>query len=410
MVGELAELSLAREPFPHTQTRREWPRVLVMGQDLPHLGRAGSIILYRLFEDWPSDKLLALGPTVEGETRLACSFRLIEPVLGRWDFSRAARAVRFLRGLGVLRSRMLPLEDWKPQVIVHVLSNLAHSDIAYGFSRKFGIPLVLIVHDDPEDFNQTYPWARSFVRRSFRRAYRHAAARLCVSLELEQALALRYGVSGTVMYPNRSKSLLPRPAEDSAKLRTPGVLTLGFAGSLGYGYGPRLQELVPFLRESGSRIRIYGADLPYLGCDDVLLGEGRMRTPEEAWDRIKRECDAVILPYCYPHHGHETLYRTHFPSKLTEYLALGMPVIVSGPNYATGVRWGMAHSGACQVVTELGRDAWLQCLARLRSESWHRMQLAEGALRAAQCPEFDPVSIEEFFYSLLTTVSIPAVR
>ncbi len=116
MVGELAELSLAREPFPHTQTRREWPRVLVMGQDLPHLGRAGSIILYRLFEDWPSDKLLALGPTVEGETRLACSFRLIEPVLGRWDFSRAARAVRFLRGLGVLRSRMLPLVDWKPQV------------------------------------------------------------------------------------------------------------------------------------------------------------------------------------------------------------------------------------------------------------------------------------------------------
>jgi hypothetical protein len=63
----------------------------------------------------------------------------------------------------------------------------------------------------------------------------------------------------------------------------------------------------------------------------------------EMWRTMQERADVMILPYSNPSRGNELLYRTHFPSKLTEYLALGMPVIVSGPEEATGVRYANAE-------------------------------------------------------------------
>ena len=58
------------------------------------------------------------------------------------------------------------------------------------------------------------------------------------------------------------------------------------------------------------------------------------------------ECDALLLPY--PGGGWlENVFRTHFPTKVSEYMWQGMPVIFTGPAYATGLRWGIEHPAAC---------------------------------------------------------------
>ncbi len=383
------------------------PKVLVIGDDLPHLGKAGSILLHRLFQNWPDAALLSLGPTPPEGVGSRGAFVRYDPPLERWVRTRFDKFVRFLRTLGPFQAGHV--EDavpasFKPAAMVHVLSTLGYSESAYHYSRRTGLPLVLIVHDDPEDFNGSYPWARRFIRRRFERIYRHASRRLCISPEMVAMMRERYGAEGEVMYPNRSEFTTPRPPEAARRLKVPGRLTLGYAGGLAYGYGPRLLELVPLLREARTTLRVYGGSLPADGCEDVLVNMGRINTPELLWERVKEECDAVLLPYCFPNHGHQDLYRTHFPSKLPEYLALGMPVVVAGPEHATGVKWGLKNPEACVSITAQSGHSWQAALAQLRDDPVLRVKLATNAVQAGN-RAFDPAAIREFFQASLAEVT-----
>lgn len=389
------------------ETGLEWPSVLVVGNDLPHLAQAGSILLHRLFQGWPPDALVAMGPPrPPSAASLACEFVPFEPPFERLERTRFFRLSRLAHSLGCMPTgqilQCLP-DGFHPQVIVHVLCSLGHAESVYQYSLQSGVPVVLIVHDDPDDFNRGYPWADRLARHRFRRICTHAARRLCVSPEMEELMHARYGVRGEVMYPNRSENTTPRPLEEVARLKQPGVLTLGYAGALNYGYGPRLQELLPLLREAGVRLRVYGGTLP--GSDaDAVVNLGRISPPEELWERVKAECDAVILPYCFANHGHQELYRTHFPSKLPEYLALGMPVVVAGPEHATGVKWGLKNPSACVTLTSRDGPEWLDAMKRLRDDKEWREALASNAVSSGR-RDFDPLVIRSRFQQTLREVA-----
>ena len=376
------------------------PKVLVTGIDLPHYSTAGGILLHRLFQGWPLGSMLCLGPVLPaGAEALNCPFNFYEPPFERMAKSRFSSLARLLRTLKLLPIGKLDSHipaSFRPDVVVHVLSSLGYSEAACDYSVRLGVPLVLIVHDDPEEFNAGYSWARHLICERFRRIYRHASRRLCVSPELEACLRERYGVSGEVMYPNRSEHTTPRAAQSAISLKIPGSLTLGYAGGLNYGYGPRLIELAPVLRESGATVRVYGGSLPVSTYSDVLVSRGRTSTPELMWESLKEECDAVLLPYCYPNHGHQALYRTHFPSKLPEYLALGMPLVIAGPEYATGVKWGIRNPNSCIVITARDGQPWTSELVRLRDDSNLRVQLSMNAILAGN-RDFEPKAIRTFF-------------
>lgn len=380
------------------------PRVLVISQDIPCSVGAGPIVLYRLLQRWPSDRLLVAGPPVPmGAERLPCVYRTFRPPGWRLEVSRLAKLSRLLT-LSRLRAALGPsmkqLAQFQPDLVLMVMQNLSFSELAYQFSQARNVPMVIVVHDDPEDFERNYPWADSMIVERNARIYRHAVSRLCVSPEMRDLLEHRYGVTGEVLYPIRSESLIPRAAEESLVLKNPDFLTLGYAGGLNYGYEARLEELIPVFRQSGVRLRIYSKQSPRCSAPGVVSYAGGFSTPEMVWDRVKLECDAVILPYCYRAHGHQRLYRTHFPSKLPEYLGLGMPVIIGGPEYATGVKWGLRNPDACLVITEQQGAAWLSGLARLRTDSELRLRLSNGAVAAGR-RDFDPAAIRSAFISAL---------
>lgn len=388
-----------------TRRNDEVPRVLVIGPDLPHLGVAGSTLLHRLFQGWPPESLLAVGPSVAANTlKHPCRFLTYQPPLNRFEATRVVRLLRLFRSLRLVADGQIALPDFQPDVVVHILSSLAYSETAYSYSLRSGVPLVLILHDDPEDFNGSYSWASHLTRRQIQRIYRQAASRLCVSPEMEHTLRERHGVAGTVMYPNRSETTIPRPPHVSGSLKEPGILTLGFAGGMSYGYGDRLLELVPVFRKASVKVRVYGGNLPTTGCSDILLNQGRVSTPEALWERVKDECDAVLLPYCLPHHGHQNLFRTHFPSKLPEYLALGMPVIITGPSYATGVKWGLCHPESCLVLAEQDGDRLSNALIQLRLDGGLRLRLSTNSVAAGN-RDFDPVAIRNSFQRLIGDVA-----
>jgi hypothetical protein len=221
---------------------------------------------------------------------------------------------------------------------------------------------------------------------------------------------------------------------------------LGYAGSLAYGYGEALVDLIPVLREVGARILISTPRPPaklreLLDATDVVEWMPQRADIGAMWREMQERADVMILPYAFDAGTNELLYRTHFPSKLTEYLGLGMPVVVSGPEFATGVRWARgarapqemedgssemvgrealcprsqpASAGAAAsemfrrtpngVVTCTDRDELASSLLMLKRDGLLRSRLAERAV-AAGMRDFEPLRIRSEFVALLGGVT-----
>jgi glycosyltransferase involved in cell wall biosynthesis len=379
---------------------RDFPNVTLISQEVPHSKAAGSLLLLRLFECWPKDRLQVIGPLPPGgAVTLNCSYTGFRPRLARLQFTRFAPLLSALAGI-IPPQRVQPAVR-RPGVVVSVMQTGLYYAAAYAAAKRLGLPLCLIVHDDPEEIEIVAWWGLPLVRRFNRRVYQQAQLCLCVSPQLRDVLAERYGRIGHVLYPNRSPSLQARDPEANIELRR-GRLTIGYAGTMVYGYGNRLEELAPIFRAAGVTLRIYSLEEPnFLGAGGVEYAGPY--SPDVLWERVKSECDAVILPYCGPRHGHTNLYRTHFPSKLPEYLALGMPVIITGPAYATGMQWAADHPDACLRVPVEEDERWPEVLSQLAVDGVYRGTLARGALKASG--EFDPGEITSRFVAYIRSAA-----
>jgi glycosyltransferase involved in cell wall biosynthesis len=385
------------------------PRVLIISDEAPQSGTAGGLLLYRLFSRYPPERLRALThfvPTI-GDPLPGVAYRPLVPPWQRFERSRFNRWKRSLRAFGVVppvpeRHFSSLLEGFEADVVLTVMQHSAYYDAAHQFALRRRLPLVAVIHDVNEEFESVLPWAVAATRRRDGAFYRYASRRLCISPEMEGLCATRYGVPGSVLYPNRGEDLRARPFEACENLRRPPGLTLGFAGNLNFGYGEGILQMLPAVRAAGARLVIYGRPprglaaplAEALDCCD-LRG---FSAPSELWGNIQRDCDAVWLPYPDLGGQMERLYSYHFPSKLPEYLALGMPVIVTGPAYATGMRWAQRNLGAdlcAQNVSEL-----TAVLLRLADEPGLRRELAKRCFQAGE-RDFDPGKIVAEFHAHL---------
>lgn len=423
---------------------KTFPNVLILSGEIPQMKDAGAILLHRLFAGHREDRLFVIGPQPHPDAELLdCPYKRLGMPLRRLERTRFSIHKRSLAALGLVplpshRKIMRLLGDFAPDVIVCVMANTPWVRVAERTARKLGVRLVLIVHDLNEEFEKVFPWAREGLFAQNRAVYRAAARRLCVSPEMVGFLQQRYGASGEVMYPNRSEWLQPRVAEMSLMLRAeggpssaPAPLTLGYAGSVAYGYGEELVRLIGVLRGAGVRLRMFSPRptgiLDALNHAKDVVEICGYRPAEEMWREIQKTCDAVILPYSNPAGSQELLYHTHFPSKLTEYVALGLPVVVAGPDFATGVRWALPEkwkSGRAEKpkdgssafqhfnvsdVPRLCPNGAVPCpdretlavvLKRLREDGALRCELARRTVEAGR-RDFDPVVIRERFWDVL---------
>jgi glycosyltransferase involved in cell wall biosynthesis len=350
-----------------------------------------------------------VGPEADAKSGpMAFRHHIVRMPWRRLEASRFNKLHRTLRCFGLVpqfpvRKVDALLGEFQPEVVLTVMQHAMWYDSAMAYAQTEGLPLVTIVHDTNESFDKVCGWAREAQRGADGRFYRAAKHRLCVSPEMEQFCFRKYGVRGEVMYPNRDESLRPRPLDMNRELRNPPYLTVGFVGNVNYGYGKALVDLLPTFEKSGTRLRIWGQP-PGEECRSLLESplvrwEGFLPSPE-VWEPVKDGCDAVILPYSDEERMRQ-LYSYHFPSKLPEYLRLGMPVIVTGPEYATGYRWGMRNPQAVVTVDHDAEVKIVQTLEKLKFEKEWREKMAQGAIRAALM-EFDPEKIRSHFHEILS--------
>lgn len=383
------------------------PRLLILSSAVPETELAGSLVLFRMLQGYPPERLLSIGPKPHPRSELLPSeYRQLAPAQSaRLNLTRLAQLKRSFEALGLVgRIPMSRIEStvgaFKPSVVLCVMERRDYADAAHRYCLKHNVPLVLIIHDRVESFDLVYPLFRKVQLARNADTYRFASARMCVSPEMEKHLADIYGVPGTVLYPIRSDRLRPRAAAASAQLASPPSLTIGYAGGLAYGYGHRIREVAPALAATGARIRVFSRqrfeDIP-----GVASYAGTF-PPDEVWARMQRECDVVWLPYGHDAH-HRQLYTTHFPSKLTEYVALGMPLLITGPSSATGVKWGLRYPKAALTLADESVEQVARAAQRLRDDADYRVALATEVRASGE--EFEPAAIRTQFLDTLKAVA-----
>ena len=110
-----------------------------------------------------------------------------------------------------------------------------------------------IVHDDWPSMAPVHTVFRRWLRSTFGRVYDQASSRLCVSPYMEAEYRQRYGQSGHVLYPSRSRNAPTFAAPPQARSDRRRELIAAYAGSFYFEYPRMIVKLANRLGEIGGR-------------------------------------------------------------------------------------------------------------------------------------------------------------
>jgi hypothetical protein len=133
-----------------------------------------------------------------------------------------------------------------------------------------------------------------------------------------------------------------------------------------------------------------------------VLVEGFVETSDELIRRLRAEADVLFLPMSFV----DQEFAVNFPSKLTDYTATALPILIWGPKESSGVKWAMMEPDAAVVVTDPGEHALSLVVSRLKNDEDWRARLGVAAA-AAGLRYFSPESAKSTFYESLHRLLAP---
>jgi glycosyltransferase involved in cell wall biosynthesis len=367
------------------------PRVLYVSDVPVESSQHGSALMFRAFETYPPDRLriVETGLPSLAERRLAGVVYTSVPIAQRrWLDSRlhgAYSAWLSWRAAGRAASVIASVSGFDVQAVAtvgHGFGWITAAEIA----RRLRVPLHLIMHDDWPRASAITEACRPWLERTFGRVYRGAASRLCVSPFMAEEYQRRYGAAGSLMYPSRSKDS-PVFAVKAPRQIGDGELVIGYGGNSSAQLVECLRQLAAALPGTRARLAVFG------GFDEDskrrLLAESPAITfhgfvPYQQMIRELRElADVLLVPMSFAADQRENM-SISFPSKLTDYTATGLPLLIHGPAYSSAVRWARAERDVAEIVDEPGAAPLRAAIERLHADANRRALLAANAVAAGQ--------------------------
>lgn len=378
------------------------PRVLFSTSEIPQSINAGSMQLFRVLQGYPGDHLLVMGPApAPGAQLLPCRYEQVDLLTNRLARTRWRD---WLIGLNALNTAWEPqlarslslAREFRPDLVVTVMDKLSYFKHAWALAARLQVPFMTITMDNPHTFEHAHRFFHGTVDRLLSRIYADAALSVGVSREMAADIDVRFGKPTRAFAFGPPAGIVHRTPEASARLMHPGRLTLGYAGSLGLGYEEGIKALLPALERTDTQLFLYTRDQHVVMQHPLVHNRGG-HPPEELWGLVQAECDALVQPYA--REGRMlAVYRTHFPTKISEYCWVGMPILVTGPSDATGIRWAREHPQAAAAAAS--DDEVVQALESLRRDPERRRSMAQSAAAIART-DFDPEQIRHEFVALL---------
>ena len=354
----------------------------------------GSALVFRLLQEYPSEQLRIVEtnilsstpekrlPNVAYSTQHLGSKRLLSTRFYLWYST-----YLFLKSPHFRHSLHAKLSRFAPQAILTV----AHGYLwiaAARYAQERKIPLHLIIHDDwIRTFSLPYPFT-GMLDKVFGQVYRSATTRLCVSPYMVTEYEHRYSVSGNVLYPSRSREQTVFGGPPSRITKGNGARVFAFAGSINTaGYARLIRDFANRLASSGGRLLIFGPLTPtvarQVGLDLPNVELAGMVPQGEIISRLRSEADVLFVPMSFAESDRPNM-EVSFPSKLTDYTAVGLPLLICGPEYCSAVRWAQDNPGVAEVSTDEQLSDLDPAIIRLMSSAEHCQNLAMTALEVGQ--------------------------
>lgn len=350
----------------------------------------GSALLFRLLQDWPVEGLRVIEsnllrsqpdrrlPGVHYAELQVGSRRLLHTRFAHWYGGWLLKNA----GCGVRRVTRL-LAGFRPEAVLTVTHGFSWLTAAR-FAAQRGLPLHLICHDDLPRAALILKSVAPWLDREFGRVYRKAASRLCVSPFMREEYRRRYGAEGTVLYPSRGADAPKFNAPPDRVARSDHTFTVAFGGTINSpGYVRALKNLAATLVAVNGRLLIFGPLAPEAlrsaGLDGSHIVLGGLVKSADLIIRLRAEADALFVPMSF-----NTVDRANmeisFPSKLTDYTAVGLPLLIYGPHYCSAVQWAQENPGVAEVVTVDNADTLAKTVRALAETPARRAELGALAL------------------------------
>jgi hypothetical protein len=370
------------------------PRLLYIGDVPVESSYHGSALLFRLFEEYPPDRLVIIESedTPSEKHRRLKNVRYFENAfpfrrLRRTRFHALYLLIRALFASRTNRKIKKILKDFRPDAVVTVAHGYSWMT-ASALADRHSIPLHLIVHDHLPSTCTGFRLTKALLQRRFTKSYRIAKSRLCVSPFMEEEYRNRYSVGGTILFPARSRRTVVHNSLPEASSAKTGALVGAFAGSINsVGYAKLLKLLAQALETDSGKLFIYGPQsletIRELNLNASNIYPKGLIPSGELVETLRRETDFLFVPMSFDHDGHEENMRLSFPSKLTEYTASGLPILICGPSSCSAVRWADQTPAVAEVATAESNADLVAAIEKLKCPA-HRAQLVLASTAAGE--------------------------
>jgi len=386
------------------------PRLLYVGDVPVESSYHGSALIYRLLQIYPADNLMIVEAGLsESKSARRLSGVRYAPSLQpgrRWLNTRLHGFVASLfTFLAPYRERAIKrtLGEFRPEAVLTVAHGYSWIAAAR-YAGRHNLPLHFIVHDDWPRLAGLVGGMNQVLDQTFCRVYRSAASRLCVSPYMVEEYQRRYGVEGTVLYPSRAAdAVLHTMAPRNVAIRP---LTIAFGGTINTGgHVKALRMLADELAKMGGQLHLYGPiTKDQAQRDGLLVSNVKLRglVPADHFiERIRTEADVLFVPMSFAQQDSANM-RLCFPSKLTDYTAAGLPLLIYGPEYSSAVCWARDNPGVAEVISTEEPNDYAEILQRLTAVD-HRDQMAFVACEVGQ-KYFSSSAVGDVFLNAISAI------
>lgn len=367
------------------------PKMLYAGDISVDETVGGSVFLYRLLRKYPAEKLLIIESNLcnsSEENRLKnTNYQCFYTGNPRFLHSRIAPFYSaFLIQTAQLRKKRLQacIGNFRPSVILTVAHGTTWLAASY-FAKVHRLPLHLIVHDDwlVSRSSHVLPRLRPWADKIFESIYRQAQFRWCISGDMEEYYFRKYGVHGSVLPPIRSEKL--SRISNPVILPKSQCLKFAYAGSLHVpSYRKALVELASVLAPLNCSLNIFTSlqteNLEKLGLLHPIIKFHPFIEPEAFIDTMRQHADVLFLPLAFKNKENDYETRLSFPSKLADYTAAGLPILIWGDSKSSGVRWASKNVDVAYVVDTPSTSALEMAVKKLIYNPELREKLANRAI------------------------------
>jgi glycosyltransferase involved in cell wall biosynthesis len=370
----------------------ELPRLLYIGDVPVEASHSGPVVLYRLLQRYPPDRLCIAeaGPWLSTAEQRLPDVRYEDRRLPLSRLVRSRFAIQYwslVLILARLRARLFKrlAREFRPDAVISVAQGVSCITAA-SLAANLGVPFHLVCHDE---WHVRPLFCGSACRqRIFGWLYRAAASRLCVSPFMAEEYERRYQTSGALLYPSRAADAIVFEAPAPRLAKTTGELVCAYAGTV-YTLedAAALQLLGECLLAVGGRLLIFGPmdakQARSFGLSAPNIQLGGFLPSQSLVSTLRERADVLFVPMSFTP-DHRINMELAFPSKLTEYTAAGLPLLIHGPKYCSAVRWAETNAPVAEVVTADGGVELSRAVQRLASDPDYRTQLARAALAAGE--------------------------